>query len=84
MKVTAKRSMSYGQKRYAAGDPIEMNRRDAKLLTALGRVSQAEQVSEPAKSKQEEAPKPKGRKGYKRRDMTAEGTEGGAAEHEDD
>ncbi|MCG7403019.1 hypothetical protein [Caballeronia zhejiangensis] len=39
MKVKAKRAMSYGNRKYASGDEIEMKERDAKLLVATGRVA---------------------------------------------
>jgi hypothetical protein len=48
-----------------------MTNRDGKLLLALGRVEQSEQVH--TRNMQEEEPKHKGKKGtYKRRDMRAE------------
>ncbi|AUT62888.1 DUF7210 family protein [Paraburkholderia terrae] len=39
MKVKAKRALSYGNRHYATGDEIEMSERDAKLLSATGRVA---------------------------------------------
>lgn len=39
MKVKAKRALSYGNRHYATGDEIEMRERDAKLLSATGRVA---------------------------------------------
>ncbi|SAL03111.1 hypothetical protein AWB78_06510 [Caballeronia calidae] len=81
MKVKVKRALSYANKRYAAGDVLDMSTRDAKLMAAVGRVSMA---AEPTPTEEPDMPPPKSskgkkRSGYKRRDIQAEDANAEAA-----
>jgi hypothetical protein len=68
LKLIAKKSLRYAGRSLVAGDDFEASAKYARLLKAIGKAGDAPPV-EPAP----EAPaEPKPRKGYKRRDMTAE------------
>jgi len=79
MTLTAKKSMRYGGRSLEPGDAFEpASDRDARILQAIGK---AEAVVAPAEGETppKAAPKPrtaaqKKPKGYKRRDMHAEGS----------
>lgn len=69
MTLIATKPMSYGGCRLEVGDKFEpRSNRDARTLKAIGKAKDAE-ADEPAT---DVAPEPKARKGYKRRDLTAE------------
>lgn len=69
MTLIATKSLAYGGRRIAAGEAFEAkSARDARTLKAIGKAKDAE-AEEPAPAAE---PEPKARKGYKRRDLTAE------------
>lgn len=73
MTLIATKSMRYGGRGLEAGDPFEpASDRHARILKAIGKASEPSGQIAHTAAATPPAPAPKARKGYKRRDMTAE------------